>query len=100
MAKYAQKILFFFCRPGGDYHEKTHPHYRFHETQGEAPETQNRTTMLEAAARLGYEEAARRRAQGRVASRLSCEPRMPPHETNYRREVGFLAKMSGPCEST
>jgi hypothetical protein len=26
--KYAQKILFFFCRPCGDYHEKTHPHYR------------------------------------------------------------------------
>ena len=25
---YAQKILFFFCRPCGDYHEKTHPHYR------------------------------------------------------------------------
>jgi len=28
MTKYAQKILFFFCRPCGDYHEKTHPHYR------------------------------------------------------------------------
>jgi hypothetical protein len=28
MAKYAQPILFFFCRPCGDYHEKTHPHYR------------------------------------------------------------------------
>jgi hypothetical protein len=27
-SKYAQKILFFFCRPCGDYHEKTHPHYR------------------------------------------------------------------------
>ncbi len=26
--KYAQKILFFFCRKCGDYHEKTHPHYR------------------------------------------------------------------------
>jgi hypothetical protein len=25
---YAQKILFFFCRKCGDYHEKTHPHYR------------------------------------------------------------------------
>jgi len=25
---YAQKILFFFCRPCGEYHEKTHPHYR------------------------------------------------------------------------
>jgi|GEM_PF-6724729 hypothetical protein len=25
--KYAQKILFFFCRPCGEYHEKTHPHY-------------------------------------------------------------------------
>jgi hypothetical protein len=25
---YAQPILFFFCRPCGDYHEKTHPHYR------------------------------------------------------------------------
>jgi hypothetical protein len=28
MAKYGQPILFFFCRPCGDYHEKTHPHYR------------------------------------------------------------------------
>ena len=28
MAKYAQKILFFFCRPCGEYHEKTHLHYR------------------------------------------------------------------------
>jgi hypothetical protein len=28
MAKYAQKILLFFCRPCGDYREKTHPHYR------------------------------------------------------------------------
>jgi hypothetical protein len=27
MAKYAQPILFFFCRPCGDYHPKTHPHY-------------------------------------------------------------------------
>jgi hypothetical protein len=27
MAKYAQPILFFFCRPCGEYHEKTHPHY-------------------------------------------------------------------------
>jgi hypothetical protein len=26
--KYRQKILFFFCRPCGEYHEKTHPHYR------------------------------------------------------------------------
>jgi hypothetical protein len=26
--KYAQPILFFFCRPCGEYHEKTHPHYR------------------------------------------------------------------------
>jgi sRNA-binding protein len=25
--KYAQPILFFFCRPCGDYHSKTHPHY-------------------------------------------------------------------------
>jgi hypothetical protein len=25
---YAQKILFFFCRKCGDYHEKTHPPYR------------------------------------------------------------------------
>jgi hypothetical protein len=25
---YAQKILFFFCRKCGDYHEKTHPHYK------------------------------------------------------------------------
>ena len=28
MAKYAQPILFFFCRPCAEYHEKTHPHYR------------------------------------------------------------------------
>jgi hypothetical protein len=26
--KYAQPILFFFCRPCGEYHEKTHPHVR------------------------------------------------------------------------
>ena len=25
---YAQKILFFYCRKCGDYHEKTHPHYK------------------------------------------------------------------------
>jgi hypothetical protein len=25
---YAQKILFFFCRPCGGYQEKTHPYYR------------------------------------------------------------------------
>lgn len=24
---HAQPILFFFCRPCGEYHEKTHPHY-------------------------------------------------------------------------
>jgi hypothetical protein len=24
---YAQPILFFFCRPCGEYHEKIHPHY-------------------------------------------------------------------------
>ena len=28
MARYAQKITHFFCRPCGEYHEKTHPHYR------------------------------------------------------------------------
>jgi hypothetical protein len=28
MAPYAQKILFFFCRPCGEYYEKRHPHYR------------------------------------------------------------------------
>jgi hypothetical protein len=28
MAKYAQPILFFFCRPCAEYHFKTHPHYR------------------------------------------------------------------------
>jgi hypothetical protein len=28
MAKYAQPILFFFCRPCGEYHLKVHPHYR------------------------------------------------------------------------
>jgi len=27
-AKYGQKILFFFCRPCGEYHLKTDPHYR------------------------------------------------------------------------
>jgi hypothetical protein len=26
--KYAQKIIFFFCRPCAEYHLKTHPHYR------------------------------------------------------------------------
>lgn len=25
---YKQKILHFFCRPCGEYHLKTHPHYR------------------------------------------------------------------------
>jgi hypothetical protein len=25
--KYGQKILHFFCRPCGEYHLKTHPHY-------------------------------------------------------------------------
>jgi hypothetical protein len=25
---YKQKILHFYCRPCGDYHLKTHPHYR------------------------------------------------------------------------
>jgi hypothetical protein len=28
MPKYGQKILFFFCRPCAEYHEKTHAHYR------------------------------------------------------------------------
>jgi len=28
MAKYAEPILFFFCRPCAEYHEKTHPHYQ------------------------------------------------------------------------
>jgi hypothetical protein len=28
MAKYAQPILYFFCRPCGQYELKTHPHYR------------------------------------------------------------------------
>ena len=28
MAKYGQKIVAFFCRPCGEYHLKTHPHYR------------------------------------------------------------------------
>jgi hypothetical protein len=28
---YAQRILFFFCRPCGEYHEKTHPHLPRHE---------------------------------------------------------------------
>jgi hypothetical protein len=27
-AKYGQKIIYFFCRPCGEYHLKTHPHYR------------------------------------------------------------------------
>ncbi len=26
--KHAQKIIFFFCRPCGQYELKTHPHYR------------------------------------------------------------------------
>jgi hypothetical protein len=25
--RYAQKIIHFFCRPCGEYHLKTHPHY-------------------------------------------------------------------------
>ncbi len=25
---YKQKIIHFFCRPCGEYHLKTHPHYR------------------------------------------------------------------------
>jgi hypothetical protein len=29
---YAQKILFFFCRKCGDYHEKTHPEYMVQKT--------------------------------------------------------------------
>jgi hypothetical protein len=28
MAKYGQKIVDFFCRPCGEYHLKTHRHYR------------------------------------------------------------------------
>jgi hypothetical protein len=28
MAKYGQPILHFFCRPCGEYHLKTDPHYR------------------------------------------------------------------------
>jgi len=28
MPKYGQKIVWFFCRPCGEYHIKTHPHYR------------------------------------------------------------------------
>ena len=69
MAKYAQKILFFFCRPCGEYHEKTHLHYRSMKTQDEAPERQSRTTMREATARIDCEKAAWRRAQSRVAPR-------------------------------
>lgn len=65
MAKYAQKILFFFCRPRGDYHEKTHPHYRSMKTQDEAPETQNRTTMRRS-------DRANRMRESGVAS--SAEP--------------------------
>lgn len=26
--KYAQRIIHFYCRPCGEYHLKTHPHYR------------------------------------------------------------------------
>jgi hypothetical protein len=36
MTKYAQPILFFFCRPCGDYHEKTHPHYAEQRARAEA----------------------------------------------------------------
>jgi hypothetical protein len=44
MAKYAQKILFFFCRPCGDYHEKTNPALPRDETaQGQAA-LRNRAT--------------------------------------------------------
>jgi hypothetical protein len=28
MSKPSQPILFFFCRPCAEYHEKTHAHYR------------------------------------------------------------------------
>ena len=28
MAKYGQKIIYFFCRPCGEYHLRTHPDYR------------------------------------------------------------------------
>jgi hypothetical protein len=55
MAKYAQKILFFFCRPCGDYSEKTHPHYWSIKTRGEAAAKASPTKMRDAAARLGYE---------------------------------------------
>ncbi|MGH8011566.1 MAG: hypothetical protein ACREQ4_03565 [Candidatus Binataceae bacterium] len=35
-SRYAQPILYFFCRPCGEYHEKTHPHYA--EAQARAAE--------------------------------------------------------------
>ena len=28
VVKYGQEIIHFFCRPCGEYHLKTHPHYR------------------------------------------------------------------------
>jgi hypothetical protein len=48
MSKYAQPILFFFCRPCGEYHEKTHPHYR---------------EMLDRKARRAKEKAAKAQSQ-------------------------------------
>jgi hypothetical protein len=35
MSKYAQNILFFFCRPCGTYHEKTHPHFAEQQARAE-----------------------------------------------------------------
>jgi len=32
---YKQKILHFFCRPCGEYHLKTHPHYREQQERAE-----------------------------------------------------------------
>jgi hypothetical protein len=32
---YAQKILFFYCRPCGEYHPKTHPHFAEQQARAE-----------------------------------------------------------------
>jgi hypothetical protein len=35
MARYAQPILDFYCRPCGDYHLKTHPHFAEQQARAE-----------------------------------------------------------------
>ena len=50
-SRYAQKILFFFCRRCGVYHEKTHPHYKAQKQRAyrhrKAKEVQTQQTGVE-----------------------------------------------------